>query len=301
MSKFSGTDAVLQNLRKRLAVQGAHDAGTSISNSMSSVSMLSFLKPIEGITTASFRVATTNPTAETLASSIKSFLNNELEVIAGSLKVLEKSDFFTTVSSHLKRAHVSRPVSPDGKLPNGFVSLSKNIFMEDRDSTTWKLVEAGGQKMLVRDSSVETDEDMEQILSSLSSAGHEYSPAAKTLYAHASSIIEDIETGSLVEYVEDDGVSLAFAIEGVGNDGQFGSVAMQGNAKYKDIHASTIVRVIPSSEYLSQIFQPPTDSVALASGGRVDANVLTEYYRKVYGYNKEFFNQWAQRIRNSFV
>ena len=81
MSKFSGTDAVLQNLRNRLAVQGAHDAGTSISNSMSSVSMLSFLKPIEGITTASFRVATTNPTAETLASSIKSFLNNELEVV----------------------------------------------------------------------------------------------------------------------------------------------------------------------------------------------------------------------------
>ena len=119
---------------------------------------------------------------ETLSSAVKKFFGNELEMVAGSVKVLESNDFFTTVSGHLKRAHLTRPLPPTGQVPNGFVSLSKNIFMEERDSKTWKLVEAGGSKMLVRDSSVETDEDMAQILSSLASAGQAYTPAAKQLY-----------------------------------------------------------------------------------------------------------------------
>jgi hypothetical protein len=97
----------------------------------------------------------------------------------------------------------------------------------------------------------------------------------------------------------DDGVSLAFAIEPMGHDGNLCAVHCAGNGEVEDIHASRVVDVIDSSEFLASIHTPPTDSVALASGGRVDVNVLVEYYRKVYGHNKDFFNKWAQRLRNS--
>lgn len=293
-----GTESIMANLRANIAAP----VGTSVSAAMASVNMLSFLKPVNGRTTASFRVATTNPTMETLASNVKQFFGNELEMVAGSIKVVESSDFFTTICGHIKRAHVARAVSPDGTMPNGFVTLSKNIFMEERDSTTWKLVTEGGNKVLVRDSSVETDEDMAQILSSLSSAGQEHTPAAKHLYAQASALVEGIETGALVVHAtEEDGVALAYAIEGMGEDGSFGAVALTGNGQYVDLHASAVVQIIPSTQYLESIHTPATDSVALASGGRVDANVLVEYYKKVFGYNKEFFKQWSDRLRNQFA
>lgn len=299
MTQFSGASAIMQNLRSRIPSAGVQGAGESLSSHMENVSMLSYLEPHEGVAVASFRVASMNPTAESISAGIKRLFKNEMEVVAGSMRVTENSQFFTSVSCHVQRAHVTRAVGPAG-MPNGFTSLSKNIFMEDRDSSTWKLVEAGdGKKVLVRDASVETDADMEKLMASLSSAGHEYSNHSKALCAHAGSIIESIEVGALVVHASGDGVALAFAIEGMGEDGSFGAVQCSGDGDYADLHASSVVRVIDSSEFINDIHTPSTDSVALASGGRVDVNVLVEYYRKVFGHNKDFFQQWNQRLKTS--
>lgn len=298
MTQFSGANAIIQNLRTRLP-GAASSLGESVSSHMENVSMQSFLAPYNGMAVASFKVATTDPTTESIYAGIKRLCNSEMEVVAGSMRVIETSQFFTTVSAHIKRAHVTRAVSKQGGIPQGFVSLSKNIFMEDRDSSTWKLVEAGGKKVLVRDTSVETDEDMEKLLASLSSAGHEYGNHSKELFAHASSIIEKIETGALVAHASNGKVSLAFAIERMGDDGNFGAVCCSGNGAFSDIHASSVVRMINSSEYVEKIHQPATDAIALASGGRVDVNVIVEYYRKVYGHNKDFFREWSSRLTRS--
>lgn len=300
MTQFSGASAIMQNLRNRLPSAGVHGAGESLSSHMENVSMLSYLEPHDGVAVASFRVATMNPTAESISSGIKRLFGNEMEVVAGSMRVIENSQFFTSVSAHIKRAHVTRSVSPDGTMPNGFTSLSKNIFMEDRDSSTWKLVQAGdGKSILVRDASVETDADMEKLLASLSSAGHEYGNHSKELCAQANSVIESIETGALCVVASDEGVTLAFAIEAMGRDGSFGAVQCSGDGEYADLHASAVIRIIDSSEFINLISAPATDSVALASGGRVDVNVLVEYYRKVFGHNKDFFQQWSQRLKTS--
>lgn len=302
MPQTFGASAILKNLRENMPCAGALDQGVSLSSLLANVSLTSYLQPQDGVAIASFRAATAKPTTESLIAGIQRFFKNELTVVPGSLRVTEPGQFFTSVSAHLVRNTVSRSLGPDG-IPQGFVSLSKNIFMEERDSTTWKLVTSkDGHSQLVRDNSVETDQDMEKLMASLSSSGHQYSNQSKEMAAHASSLIEQIETGVMVAYVVGNEQQIGFAVESVGEDGKFGVVRCSGEIAdhaYADAHAASVIGIVPLSEYLNQLHQPSTDEISLSAGGRADLNVMVEYYRKVAGYNKEFLNQFLSRLRNS--
>lgn len=302
MTQNFGANAILKNLRESMPCAGALDQGVSLSSLMSNVSLTSYLEPTGGVAIASFRAANSKPTTESLIGGIQRFFKNELTVVPGSLRVTESGQFFTSVSAHLVRNTVSRSVGPDG-IPQGFVSLSKNIFMEERDSTTWKLVTSkDGHSMLVRDNSVETDQDMEKLMASLSSSGHQYSLPSKDLAAHASALIDQIETGTMVSYVVGNEQQIGFAVESVGEDGTFGVVRCSGDVAdhtYSDIHAAAVIGVVALSDYIGELHQPNVDQISLSAGGRVDLNVMVEYYRKIAGYNKEFLNQFLSRLRSS--
>lgn len=285
-----GASAILDNLRKKMPVAGALDRNESLSSMMSNVSLSSYTEPRDGVVVASFKVATTDANVNAISDGIARLFKGEMSVVAGSMKVLEKSKFFTSVSAHLIRNTVTRAVGDS--IPQGFISLSKNIFMEERDSKTWKLITTDdGKKILVRDNSVETDSDMEKLMSSLSSVNHQYTPEAKKMVAQASSLMGSLDIGVLVSYVTEAGAQeLGFIVENLDNQGKVGIANETG---YVSVSANKIVHAFDLEDYYSELNLPKLEVIA----GKMDVNFKIDYYKKVYGYNKDFLQKWLDRIK----
>ena len=285
-----GASAILDNLRKKMPVAGALDRNESLSSMMSNVSLSSYTEPRDGVVVASFKVATTDANVNAISDGIARLFKGEMSVVAGSMKVLEKSKFFTSVSAHLIRNTVTRAVGDS--IPQGFISLSKNIFMEERDSKTWKLITTDdGKKILVRDNSVETDSDMEKLMSSLSSVNHQYTPEAKKMVAQASSLMNNLDIGVLVSYVTEAGAQeLGFIVENLDNQGKVGIANETG---YVSVSANKIVHAFDLEDYYSELNLPKLEVIA----GKMDVNFKIDYYKKVYGYNKDFLQKWLDRIK----
>ena len=289
-----GASAILDNLRKKMPVAGALDRNESLSSMMSNVSLSSYTEPRDGVVVASFKIATTDANVNAISDGIARLFKGEMSVVAGSMKVLEKSKFFTSVSAHLIRNTVTRAVGDS--IPQGFISLSKNIFMEERDSKTWKLITTDdGKKILVRDNSVETDSDMEKLMSSLSSVNHQYTPEAKKMVAQASSLMGSLDIGVLVSYVTEAGAqALGFIVENLDNQGKVGIANEDG---YVSVSANKIVHAFDLEDYYRELNLPKVEALA----GKMDVNFKIDYYKKVYGYNKDFLQKWLDRIKANAI
>lgn len=290
-----GAQSIMANLRKRVGNTGEMNEGSSLSSMMSNATLESFIKPHDGITLACFKVASTDHTVESVTGKINDIFKGELQVVPGSIRYLESTDYFTSVSAHLVRNIITKPLL-EGKTPNGFISLSRNLFMEERDSTTWKLITAeDGNKILVRDNSVETDEDMEKLMSSLSSSSHQFSAEAKKLTALAHNVA-NMELGVLVSYTSESGdIGIGFIAEPMDDQARIGLVSKSsGEIGYRSVPATAIIQGFDLKDYFSQLNLPQVEMVA-AAGLSVDAKI--EYYKKVYGYNEAFLNMWLDRVR----
>ena len=289
-----GASAILDNLRKKMPVAGALDRNESLSSMMSNVSLSSYTEPRDGVVVASFKIATTDANVNAISDGIARLFKGEMSVVAGSMKVLEKSKFFTSVSAHLIRNTVTRAVGDS--IPQGFISLSKNIFMEERDSKTWKLITTDdGKKILVRDNSVETDSDMEKLMSSLSSVNHQYTPEAKKMVAQASSLMGSLDIGVLVSYVTEAGAqALGFIVENIDTQGKVGIANEDG---YVSVSANKIVHAFDLEDYYRELNLPKVEALA----GKMDVNFKIDYYKKVYGYNKDFLQKWLDRIKANAI
>lgn len=298
MSKVTGANAILANLRKKIpTVSGKFNVEDKLSSMMSTISLASYLPPTNGVTIASFKIASTEPTLSMITDGIASSFRGELSVLEGSLKIMDKSRYYTTVSAHLIRNTVTRAIS-DG-VPNGFISLSKNIFMEERDSKTWKLItNSEGKQILVRDNSVETDADMEKLMSSMSSVGHEFTPEGKKMTAMASAVMNSVDIGVLVSYVVGDSQALAFVAQEP-NKGTVGLVAVAGDQSlgYKTVPLSSIVRSFDLDEYSAELDVPAFQPQSLS--GTVDINMIVDYYKKIGFYNKKYLEKFLDQVRTN--
>lgn len=302
MAHATGASAILSNLRKKIPTGGGQDKdGVALSSIMSNLQLSSFLPPKHGVAVAAFKVATVNPSSNGIVDSINRYFKGELNAVEGSLRIIEKSNFYTSVSAHLVRNTVSRPLV-DNKTPPGFISLSKNIFMEERDSKTWKLVTTDeGKRILVRDNSVETDEDMQKLLSSLSGAGHQFSGEAKRITQLAGSMLNNLNTGVLVSYVSQSSEhELGFIVNPVDQQDEVGVVSVTGQTapNYERVHANSVVESFDISTYANDLHLPRADSV---SARAVDVNFLVDYYKKVYGYNTDYFQKFLEKIKSNGV
>ena len=291
MSKNTGVSGVLNNMRKKLPVEGVLNQGESLSSMMSNLSLETFIEPRDGVAIAAFKVATTNPSVNTITAGIQKLFKGELNVVEGSVKIQSKGKFFTSVSAHLVRNTVVRAVGES--IPQGFISLSKNIFMEERDSKTWKLItNSEGKQILVRDNNVETDADMEKLLSSLSSANHQYTAEAKSLVANASAMMQGIGVGVLVSYVTESSQELGFVVQDMDNQGCYGVANASG---FTSVSANRIVHTFDLEQYYGELSLPKAEAVA----GTVDINVMVDYYKKVFGYNKDFMDRMLNMVKNN--
>lgn len=289
MRNFNGASAILSNMRKNMPVTGSLDTGETLSSMLSNVSLSSYMPPKDGVVLASFKVATTNPNGKNIQDGITRLFGGELGVVEGSMKVLEKSKYFTSVSAHLTRNTVTRAVGE--QIPTGFVSLSKNIFMEERDSKTWKLVTGSdGKRVLVRDNSVETDNDIEQLMASLSSDGHEYTQEAKKLQSEYSNMHAGLNVGVLLTYVSESSQHIGFVVEPEDNLGLIGIVGSNG---YVSVSATKVVHTFDIAEYYDQLSLPKAEILS----SRVDINTMIDYYKKVYGYNKDYLEKFLMRFK----
>jgi hypothetical protein len=291
MSKNTGVSGVLNNMRKKLPVEGVLNQSESLSSMMSNLSLETFIEPRDGVAIAAFKVATTNPSVNTITAGIQKLFKGELNVVEGSVKVQSKGKFFTSVSAHLVRNTVVRAVGDS--IPQGFISLSRNIFMEERDSKTWKLItNSEGKQILVRDNNVETDADMEKLLSSLSSANHQYTAEAKSLVATASAMMQGLGIGVLVSYVTESSQELGFVVQDMDNQGCYGVANASG---FTSVSANRIVHTFDLEQYYGELSLPKAEAVA----GTVDINVMVDYYKKVFGHNKDFMDRMLNMVKNN--
>lgn len=296
----TGASSILANLRKRIP-QDSFSQETALSSMMSNIQLSSYLPPRHGVAIAAFKVASVDPNTNSIIDGINRLFGGELNAVEGSLKVLEKSKFYTSVSAHLMRNTITRPIVGD-KAPAGFITLSKNIFMEERDSKTWKLVTTDeGRKILVRDNSVETDDDIQKLLSSLSSVGHQYTNEAKRVVSLAGNLLSSLNTGVLVSFVSHSNVhELGFIVNPIDQQDYVGIVSVTGDEapNYATVPATSVIHSFDIGQYASDLHLPRMEATASKS---FDVNFLVDYYKKVYGYNTDYFQRFLEKIKSNGV
>lgn len=293
-----GAQEIMDNMRKRVNRMGALNMGVSLSSMISNATLQTFIQPHDGVAIASVKVNGHKPSVAQITDSISNMFGGEMVAVASSLKILTQHDYATTVRAHLIRNVVTRPIN-DGATPSGFISLSKNIFLDEKDNATWKLVESdGGNRILVRDNSVESDGDMARSLMALASSGHMHSQEANALTASAESLMSSLNTGVLVSHVNKVGdVRMGFVVEPLNRDMQISMVTRgdSGDISLSHVSPTAIIEAYDVADYFEHLSLPQFEAL---SSGR-DVNALVSYYKKVYGYNEDYLKKWLERVRST--
>lgn len=265
------------------------------------IELKAFTEPQQGVSHVAFEVVASgaNVSSEGLAASIKRSLNGEVELVPGSARIASRSGERMTILASVIPSVVARAVNGDG-VPENFVCVARNIFMDENDRKTWRLVEAEGQgsPMLVRDSSVETDKDMAELLASCVPATAPYSKEAKALTALAHSTVRNLQTGNLASFVgEGRGHEIGFVLTAGSTDNTVKVLMFADQPVVREVALASFVEVHDLGQALPQMALPNASEVMVA-GHSPSINNMIDYYSRVFSMNKQYLTMFLSRLRS---
>lgn len=284
---------IQQNMYRRTNI-GMALANQVNASGAPSVSLRSFIQPVSGIALASFNViysGSKNPVAT--ASALEHLFNGELTVIPGSMREIAKASngVYTVVTARLTGKQKTLFIE-SGSTPDGFTSLSKNLFM-DGEEQMWDLQSTNGRTVLVRKDNVESNDALESLLARFAPVTAGTIKAADELIDTVHSLANSLEAGTLVSYVHpvNRQVKLGFILECSGDHVQIapelGSV--------EDIPLSLLTNGFNADSYANQLRLPKAE--ACASGTISTKEALISYYRQIFGMNESYFQQWTRALQ----
>lgn len=290
---MSVVDRIVKEMRK---TEVKPDTGARVSTSkvMPKVSVVSYTVPVDGISSVALRVISREePAPQDIAIAASELFDHEVKVVPGTMvsggtSVGGVRTVYTKVTRNTLRVAVPDVNNP----PEGFRCVARNIFLDDRDSKTWKLVDAGEAKVLVREAVVETDSDLHELLDSCSSATHTYTDESRHMQMASAGFKQNAEVGQVVSYVDFHGDhSLAFVVQ-PDKEGKIG-VLPHNSDNLEFIARSSVVSSYDSESFEKEIKVPEVSTSSAAPS----LDVMVDYFRKIYGMNPEFFKNWETRLR----
>ena len=264
------------------------------------VALSTYLPARDGMAIAKFSVVFhRNQSEESTANAISKLFDNKVRVVPGTMK-FEHSPH-ASVSSVSARVQAVRPVKvveqdAQGAI-NGFISISKNLFMSKADRTSWGLQKSGDKTLLVRQGNLESDSALNEILEALvsTSSGSRPFRERNQLIDAVHSLASSLEQGTLITYVQPSTKQhkLAFALSAPQKDDTVQVIPFIGPVE--TVSTSHITDAFDASGYAQDLNLPQVTSESAVSAKTI--NEIIAYYRRVFGMNEEFFRKWEAAIR----
>ena len=279
-------NSIVANM-KQFSSTSAATASAPTSSDLPTVNLISYLPVSKGVAAAMIRVISRQePSALNIAVATGNLFDQKLKVIPGSIICFNRDLGVMTASCKLTTNMIQKPIYDEN--PQGFRSISRNMFMDDVDNSMWKLVENNGNRVLVRNNSVETDEDIETLLSTSSNVTHRSTKEFKLL---CSSIPACPKVGTLLSFASED-TCLGFVVDN-SVAGYVGVLTASGEPQY-----ITAQQIVTTYDVKSMNLNIPQVSESLSSiSTKPSIDTVIAFYRKIFGYNKEFMDAFEKEIR----
>jgi hypothetical protein len=274
-------------------------AASRIDLNAPSVSMRSFIQPVDGIALASFDVVyqgQKNPTST--ASAIEGLFGNEIAVIPGTMRENRRSNsgIHSVVTARLigKRKTVFVGDAKAPAIPNNFtcVSKAKNLFMDDNDQM-WDLVKQGGRTTLVRKESAESNDALEQLLGRFAPVTASSIKSANELVDEVHDLANQLEVGTLVSYVQPNTrqVKAGFVIACASDKAEL----VPDLGAVESVPLSLLLKGYSADQYSGHLRQPKYE--AIANDAINSREAMISYYRQIFGMNEGFWGEFLKQLR----
>lgn len=263
-----------------------------VTNDLPSVALASWMPASKGVVSAMIRVLSrSTPSPSAISAATQNMFDQQLVVVPGTIKIVDHNLGVMTAAVKLAKNTIKYVVVGE---PKGFRMVARNVFMDERDSTTWNMVENNGQQVLVRHNQVETDKDLEQLLASVSSASHFVTKEHKMLEAAASAIPTAV--GTFLSFVEGQDHLCGFIVDHQHNGNLIGVLTAAAKVHY--IGSNNVVQVFDARQLQTQIKVPKvSENLASISTQRPGIDTMIDFYRKIYGENADFFKKFEQELK----
>ena len=272
---------------------------TVSSKNLPQVSLSSFTMPVNGMSSVMLKVIGDNMSATSIALSASNLFDQQLRVIPGTMRVVKSAHSVSTVSAKVCASNLRVAISDhDNGAPKGFRSISRNIFMDDRDNSTWRMQsDEHGSRVLVKDSKVETEKDLEELLSSVSHVTHHFTEDNRYLQAQSADFKNGAKLGQPLSFVDSSKTTRFGFVVVPDHNGKIG-VLSRSKTTPEYVSRCSVVRRIDERMLTSQLKFPQLGISVSSVNASPGLDTIIDYYRKVYGFNKEYFDLFEKQLRS---
>ncbi len=235
--------------------------------------------------------------ANLVRSAIAKKFDNQLEAVAGSFSLKDRGPVSDVITGLVTPRREAIAVASSADM-NGFRAIAGNMFLDEEDRI-WSLNKTAAGSLLVRTTGIDDDSTLLGMLTATASSvinGKE----EREMIATASAVRNNVVGGSYVTFVNannlvDHGYILATAND---NGNEVAAVLPAGADEAQEISVNAVIDVHEISPKMPQFSEEEEmqQNVAVASG-RVNLDMLLDYYKKVFAADPSYYEQFATRLK----
>lgn len=234
-----------------------------------------------------------------IANLIRAKLNNQLEPVEGTFKMVASDMFSETLMGTIRVIRQSIPFV-EGQT-KGFQSFASNMFM-DSEKNIWSLKETASGQLLVQTSSLEDDTALSALLSSYSSVSS--NPHDTKRFSMLASADTNVEGGDLAYFVDKNAdTKVGYVVASVVSEGKPTRYMVIAH----DASSSEIIEGASVLEKLDASDAPKVDAETsmmhsiLASTSSKSVDDMLEYYKAMFKRSPAYYEMFEQRLIKSAV
>lgn len=230
-----------------------------------------------------------------VASAIREKCKGKMQVVAGSLHRKEKGQFADVFTGVLSAVREIVPMGEEAVA--GFRCVASNMFMDD-EKNMWSLKKTEAGNLLVKTTDIDDDMTLQALLQSVSSSSAISSPENSRMAAYASDVAQAAVGGAFVSYVgADERIHQGYVLASIAETNDV-AVLPLGMTEEEIVPKAAITEVHDLGNDDPAVTEPQeVNEIVAAARGASPLKVLIDYYSRVYGKHREFFNQLVNRIK----
>lgn len=239
---------------------------------------------------------TQNGLRDEIKSMNTAFAKQRLSIVAGSARVVAQDADFAIVACTVVPENGAMEASVVNKAR--MIALATdgqdNMFMDANDNV-WE--ELNGK--LVRRNQFESEASLLKVISS-------YTATASVRERHmavaaAKNYTAEIESGNYCLYVDGTVLADGYIVACDDESGTALVLPRPDNVSepypHRTVNYGNIVEAFDWSNVVEEVPGTGDDQRLTATAGALDLEDALDYYKKIYGYNADFWNQWQARLK----
>lgn len=236
-------------------------------------------------------------TAADFHRQIQHDTKHNMMAVANSFTVVDQGPYRTIVRGAVVPTVDVIPFH-DGQM-NGFKSISASIY-EDENDNMWSLKQEANGKYLVRANNVDNASEIEELMKSLCSSPVPGSDNCFfTAVASAQQDVQSVAGGEFALYLQEGNLTAGIVLASLNADGEEGLYVLDAKGQNLDlISVAQVLNHKPLNETINGLsLQIPEHLQAEASSAGETIEKLVNFYQKVYGFNRTYFDKFEAIIR----